>query len=180
MQACISVSNHMVSSRVWHTVSHTCVLFKLLYFVYSIQYCTWVQNLYCKPRMSSMTRKKSYYPDMTGSFFQEGWYPRVRKIPWRRKWQPTPVFLPGKFHGHRSLVGYTLWSCKESDMAMTEHSTAQIHITQVHTHSTHIQQGWEPMPSTSGMSEISAYPPSPIADDPSRLPSPTSSPSFSQ
>ena len=31
----------------------------------------------------------------------------VGKIPWRRKWQPTPVFLPGKFHGQRSLVGYT-------------------------------------------------------------------------
>ena len=30
----------------------------------------------------------------------------VRKIPWRRKWQPTPVFLPGKFHGQRSLAGY--------------------------------------------------------------------------
>ena len=28
------------------------------------------------------------------------------KIPWRRKWQPTPVFLPGKNHGQRSLVGY--------------------------------------------------------------------------
>ena len=32
--------------------------------------------------------------------------PCVRKISWRRKWQPTPVFLSGKFHGHRSLVGY--------------------------------------------------------------------------
>ena len=31
---------------------------------------------------------------------------------WRRKWQPTPVFLPGKFHGQRSLVGYSPWSCK--------------------------------------------------------------------
>ena len=30
----------------------------------------------------------------------------VRKIPWRRKWQPTPVFLPGKSHGQRSLAGY--------------------------------------------------------------------------
>ena len=29
------------------------------------------------------------------------------KIPWRRKWQPTPVLLPGKFHGRRSLVGYS-------------------------------------------------------------------------
>ena len=33
----------------------------------------------------------------------------------RRKWQPTPVLLPGKFHGQRSLVGYSQWGCKESD-----------------------------------------------------------------
>ena len=39
----------------------------------------------------------------------------VRKIFQRRKWQPTPVFLPGKFHGQRSLVGYKSWSCKEPD-----------------------------------------------------------------
>ena len=36
-------------------------------------------------------------------------------IIWRRKWQPTPVFLPGKSHGLRSLVGYSPWGCKESD-----------------------------------------------------------------
>jgi len=41
---------------------------------------------------------------------------RVRKIPWRRKWQPTPVFLPGKSHGERSLVGYSEWGPKEADM----------------------------------------------------------------
>ena len=39
----------------------------------------------------------------------------VRKIPWRRKWQPTPVFLPGKFHGLRSRVGYSPWGPKELD-----------------------------------------------------------------
>ena len=33
----------------------------------------------------------------------------VGKIPWRRKWQPTPVFLPGEFHRQRSLVGYSPW-----------------------------------------------------------------------
>ena len=33
----------------------------------------------------------------------------VKKIPWRRKWQPTPVLLPGKSHGQRSLVGYSPW-----------------------------------------------------------------------
>ena len=35
---------------------------------------------------------------------------------WRRKWQPTPVLLPGKFHGLRSLVGYSPWGRKELDM----------------------------------------------------------------
>ena len=35
---------------------------------------------------------------------------------WRRKWQPTPVFLPGEFHGQKSLVGYSPWDCKELDM----------------------------------------------------------------
>ena len=39
--------------------------------------------------------------------------PWVRKIPWRRKWQLTPVFLPGESHGQRSLLGYRPWGCKE-------------------------------------------------------------------
>jgi len=41
-----------------------------------------------------------------------GFDPWVRKIPWRRAWQPTPVFLPGESHGQRSLVGYSLWDHK--------------------------------------------------------------------
>ena len=41
--------------------------------------------------------------------------PCVRKIPWRRAWQPTPVFLPGESHGQRSLVGNSPWDHKESD-----------------------------------------------------------------
>ena len=41
--------------------------------------------------------------------------PWVRKVPWRRKWQPTLVFLPVKSHGPRSLVGYSPWGCKESN-----------------------------------------------------------------
>ena len=39
-----------------------------------------------------------------------------QKIPRIRKWQPTPVFLPGKSHGHRSLAGYTPWGSKKLDM----------------------------------------------------------------
>ena len=44
-----------------------------------------------------------------------GFNPWVRKIPWRRAWQPTPVFLPGEPHGQRSLAGYSPWGRKESD-----------------------------------------------------------------
>ena len=42
--------------------------------------------------------------------------PWIRKIPWRRVWQSTLVFLPGKSHGQRSLAGYSLQGCKELDM----------------------------------------------------------------
>ena len=42
--------------------------------------------------------------------------PWVGKIPWRRKWQLTPVFLPGESHGQRSLVGYSPGGHKELDM----------------------------------------------------------------
>ena len=48
--------------------------------------------------------------------------PWVGKIPWRRKWHPTPVLFPGKFHGQGSLVGYGPWSRKELDTA--EHTCA--------------------------------------------------------
>ena len=51
-----------------------------------------------------------------------GFNPWVGKIPWRRKWQLTPVLLPGKFHGLRSLVGYSPWGHKELDM------TEQLHF----------------------------------------------------
>ena len=43
--------------------------------------------------------------------------PWIRKIPWRRKWLPTPVFLPGESHGQRSLACYSPWGHKESDTA---------------------------------------------------------------
>ena len=48
--------------------------------------------------------------------------PWVGKISWRRKWQPTLVFLPGKSHGQRSLTGYCPWGSKESDMTERLHS----------------------------------------------------------
>ena len=46
---------------------------------------------------------------------RHGFNPWVGKIPWSRKWQPTQVFLPGKFHGQRSLAGCSPWGHKKSD-----------------------------------------------------------------
>ena len=51
--------------------------------------------------------------------------PWVGKMPWRRKWHPTPIFLPGTSHAQRSLVGYSPRGCKESDA--TERLSTQPH-----------------------------------------------------
>ena len=54
--------------------------------------------------------------------------PWVRKIPWRRKWQPTPVFLPGHSHRKGNLAGYSLWGHKEQ-------------VTNTHTNTGHLMVG---------------------------------------
>ena len=51
-------------------------------------------------------------PSMQGPGFD----PWVKKIPWRREWLSTQAFLPGEFHGQKSLAGYIAWGCKKSDM----------------------------------------------------------------
>ena len=66
---------------------------------------------------------------------------------WRRKWQPTPVFLPRESHGWKGLVGYSLWGCKQSDM------TKQLTHTHTHTH-THWTTSPNIFPACSG-----AFPP---------------------
>ena len=82
----------------------------------------------------SVSRLSSLVPWSTG--FPGGWAVRNppamqetqvqslgRKIPWRREWLPTPVFLPGESHGQRRLVGYSPEGCKESDTTdVTEHT----------------------------------------------------------
>jgi len=48
------------------------------------------------------------------------WETQVQSLGWEdpleREWLPTPVFLPGEFHGQRNLVGFSPWGCKEPDM----------------------------------------------------------------
>ena len=61
-------------------------------------------------------------PANVGDLKRCGLNPWAGKIPWRRARQPTPVFLPGESHGHRSLVGYSSYGCKELDTTQaTEH-----------------------------------------------------------
>ena len=55
--------------------------------------------------------------------------PSFGKILWRKKWQATPVFLPGESHGQRSLVGSSPWGLKESDMTeVTQHARTGVDL----------------------------------------------------
>ena len=55
-------------------------------------------------------------------------------IIWRRQWQPTPVLLPGKSHGQRSMIGHCPWGCKESD------TTEPLHFPFLSFHSDHLHE----------------------------------------
>ena len=58
--------------------------------------------------------------------------PWVRKTPWKKKWQPTDIFLPGKFHEQRKLAGYSPWSHKvRHSWACTYLSTSQLYLDNV-------------------------------------------------
>ena len=65
----------------------------------------------------SLVKKKKKKKKPVCQCRRHGFDPWSRKIPWRRKWQPTLVFLPGKSRGQRSLVGYSEWGHKELDTA---------------------------------------------------------------
>ena len=56
-----------------------------------------------------------------------GSIPGLGRFPWRRKWQPTPVFLPGESHGQRSLAGYSPQGRKESDMTKRLHTSHSLY-----------------------------------------------------
>ena len=72
------------------------------------------------PRWCSGKESACQYRRRKGCEFD----PRVGKIPWRRAWPPTPVFLPGESHGQRSLVGYSPWAAKSWVRLNTQTQTA--------------------------------------------------------
>ena len=91
-----------------------------------------ISDLFCLPQMSTIKIVLSlkHLVLFIGTFMQglpwwvndkepacqcrrPGFNSWVGRIPWRRKWQPTPVFLTGKLHGQRNLVGYSPWGHRE-------------------------------------------------------------------
>ena len=90
-------------------------LFSFVFLCFVCLHFTFCQNRIV-PSLVAQTIKRL-------STIQETWLDHwVRKIYWRRKWQSTPVLLPGKSHGQRSLVSYSLWGRKELD------TTEQLHF----------------------------------------------------
>ena len=88
--------------------------------------------VYSHLRASQVAPGAKNPPANAGYAGDTGSIPRLGKIPWRRKWQLTLVFLPGKSHGQRGLVSYSPWSYKESDTTerLSSPLTSQV-------------QGWE-------------------------------------
>ena len=66
-----------------------------------------IRVVMCFIRASHAALVVKNLPANAGDLRDTGSIPRWWKIPWRRKWQPTPVFLPGESHGERSLAGYS-------------------------------------------------------------------------
>ena len=77
-----------------------------------------IQQLCCQEWTSLVAQTVKRLPIMRGKPSFDPW---VGKILWRRKWQPTPVLLPGKSHRRRSMVGYSPWGHKEVDTAERLH-----------------------------------------------------------
>ena len=78
----------------------------------------WKQGWPLRIWASLVAQMAKHLPTMQG---RPRFNPWIGKIPWRR-WKPTPVFLPGKSHGQRTLVGYSPWGCKDLD------TTEQLHV----------------------------------------------------
>ena len=87
----------------------SCSINPLISFVYHTLQTEWASQV-----VSVVKNPPANAGDMRRRFS-----PWVGKIPWRRAWQPTPVFLPGKFHRQRSLEGYSPWGHKSQTLLST-------------------------------------------------------------
>ena len=98
----------------------------------SWQICMQVKKPQLELDIKQQTGSRSGKESMKAVYCHPAYLIYMQSISW--KWQPTPVFLPGEFHGQRSLAGYRPWGCKES--GMTEH------LSLTHSHPAKCQPGW--------------------------------------
>ena len=101
-------------SRIFHNLLIDIVIFWLLTLRHFHISVACISNEIYKIIIAKIMTMLKRLPPM-----RETW---VRSLAWRRKWQPTPVFLPGESHGLRNLVGYSPRGCKESDATERLHS----------------------------------------------------------
>ena len=112
--------------------SPTLFFFTLFYFAIRYWFCHISEYISCKSTLCLFqvyskviklykSRYLGFLGDSDGkesacSAGDLGSVPGLGRFPWRREWLPTPVFLPGEFHGQQSLLGSSPWDCRESDM----------------------------------------------------------------
>ena len=82
----------------------------IFWLIYWLVRWFWILKMNCFPGGASGKE-----PTHQWRRHKTGFYSWVGKIPWRRSWQPTSIFLPGEYYGQRSLVDYSPWDHKESD-----------------------------------------------------------------
>ena len=105
-------------------LTNLCVQYRMVNYNYSVAEQADCQNVFILRKWNFIPEKVMYEFYLKMSFFPVvknplGLAPWVWKIPWRRKWQPIPVFLPGKSHGQRSLVGFSPQGRKRVRHALT-------------------------------------------------------------
>ena len=92
-------------------------------------------------------------PANTGDKKTQGLSPGVRKVPWKRAWQPTPVSLPGESHGQRSLAGCSPWGQKESDTIEATQQARRRYRLQENEHAFHLEV-WLSLPVSTQQSTL--------------------------
>ena len=127
----------MIGERKQHLENtNYCLLWSKLPFF--TEQCSTLRNTYRLPRWHS-GKESTHQCRRWGRYNFNPW---VRKIPWRRKWRPTLVFLPREFHGQRSLAGYSPWGRKESDVTEQLSTHKQPELAQTPQGEDPIQQDW--------------------------------------
>ena len=100
---------------------------RILYVLIAILILIILFSLFWMPWHSLQRLTDQQYLQILQEIFR--FHPWIRTIPWRKKWLPSPVFLPGEFDGQKSLVGCSPWGRKELDMTewLTLHFTSANH-----------------------------------------------------